>query len=274
MFSIGQTFKKDRYTFNIYNHSLSIDDLQSAICEMILDKKTLNYLFTGSIDSKLDNRTILMLRRFIPDEFFFREKTVLEKWNSEQSIIDKGIEENNGYYSFFAEALMAYLNFKYLDNKLAFGIMSLNETLTDQHSGVDSCMFSRDYIVLGEAKFYKNFQQGKIQIINDFNSNSLINKMHSLYRSTVQSNIIIKDINERTIKITMEEFMNHKKILSGFILHNKCRRYSYFDIIDIKDISQIQNCDIIFYHLPINDKKQLIKMIIKRALELIVYESR
>ena len=93
------------------------------------------------------------------------------------------MKKNNAYYSFFAEALMSYLNLIYLDNKLTFGVIAIDETITDQHTGVDSCMYSDQSIILGEAKFYKSFNAGKNKIINDFNDNSLISKIKSFYQA-------------------------------------------------------------------------------------------
>lgn len=275
MFTIGEAFKKDRYSFSIYNHNLTMEKLEDAISEMLFDENVLSYLFTGiSKSDKNKNNRILMLRRFIPDEFFYKEREVLDNWNEEYKIIFEAMIKNKGYYSFFAEGLMAYLNLKYLDNKLTFGVISLDETLIDQHTGVDSCMYSNNYIILGEAKFYQDFGSAKGQIIKDFNNNSIINKMRSLYRKTTQSEIFIKDIREIEINIGFDEFVKRKKILSGFILHNQSQTYNYTNITEINQVEFINNYDIVFYHLPIKNKKELVVKIIKKALELIIDETK
>lgn len=274
MFTIKEVFKKDRYSFNIYNHSLTMEDLEKTISNILFDNKILSYLFTGiSKESEDKRKRILMLRRFIPVEFYNKEKSVIENWDVEKKLIINDMNKNNGYYSFFAEALMAYLNLIYLDNKLTFGVINIDETITDQHTGVDSCMYSDNNIVLGEAKFYKNFNDGKNKIINDFSNNSLMSKIRSLYVKTIQSDILIKNINEDELTLTFEEFNNKKIVLSGFILHNQSNSYEYSSIVNVGDIKELSDYNIVFYHLPIKDKSELIMKIIKRALELITDET-
>lgn len=274
MFTISETFNSGRYSFNIYNHKLTMEELDSAISELLFDNKLLTYLFTGiSAETKVERNRILMLRRFIPTEYFNRENIVLENWEKEKEIIATEMNRYKGYYSFFAEAVMAYLNLVYLDNRLTFGIIDIDETLTDQRTGVDSCMYSSENIILGEAKFYQDFNSGKNKIIEDFNNKSILTKIRSLYVKTVQSNLIVKDVRGDILSITLEEFKKMKITLSGFILHNTSNTYDYTNITSVTEIAEVANYNIVFYHLPITDKKDLINKIIKRALELIVDET-
>lgn len=272
MFTVGEVFKKDKYSFNIYNHKLSMDDLDEVISNILFDNKVLSYLFTGYFEET--GERIKMLRRFIPVDFYLCEKEILENFEIKKEKIIGEMKKNNAYYSFFAEALMSYLNLIYLDNKLTFGVIAIDETITDQHTGVDSCMYSDQSIILGEAKFYKSFNAGKNKIINDFNDNSLMSKIKSLYTKTIQSNIIIKNINETEEILTFEKFKKKKIILTGFILHNQNKKYEYGSITNINNIEELKDYSIIFYHLPIQSKSELIIKIIKKALELIVYETK
>lgn len=272
MFTVGEVFRKDKYSFNIYNHKLSMDELDETISNILFDNKVLSYLFTGFFEETGDKKK--MLRRFIPVEFYLCEKEILKNFEIEKGKIIEEMKKNNAYYSFFAEALMAYLNLIYLDNKLTFGVIAIDDTITDQHTGVDSCMYSDQSIILGEAKFYKSFNAGKNKIINDFNDNSLMSKIKSLYTKTIQLNIIIKNINETEEILTFEQFKKKNIILTGFILHNQNKKYEYGSITNINNIEELNDYSIIFYHLPIQSKSELIIKIIKRALELIVYETK
>lgn len=258
--------------FNMFVHDLSLEDLNVAITEMMLSYNTLNYIFTGTFDGNADY--VDMLQRFIPVDFINKEVECLKKWDDCQLQIKCMIEKNNSFYSFFAEALMAYLNYKYLDTGLLSAVLSINDTLTDQRTGADSCMISEKYIVLGEAKFYKDFTSAKRQIISDFENKSLINKMNNLYRTCSHSEIYIKEINEKTKKLTFDEFLQKNIVLSGFLLHNKKNSYIYSDIDNIELLKKLKDKTIVFYHLPIESKEKLIYIIIKRAMELIVNEAR
>ncbi len=260
---------RGRNKFNIYNYKLTLSQLNEYIVNSILNDRTLRYIFTGNIESKEYNY-LEMLRKFIPEEYLYREKQVLNNWDEEKNII-KILSKNVGFYSFLAEALMSYLNYLYLDNELITGVLSVKNTLTDQRTGVDVCMISDKTLILGEAKFYKSFQSGKKQIIKDFSSKSLISKLKNFYRNY---NFHIKKIDGITKNYTYDKFLNLNFILSGFILHNTQSKYKYNDIDNISIKSSICNYDVIFYHLPIYSKTELIELTIKKALELIVNESK
>ena len=275
MFGITEVYK-GKNTFNIFTHSFNMEQLNSYISGLLFSKSALNYIFTSDEENN-DTDYVEMLRRFIPGDFFYKEKEILSKWDENKIIIDKLMDKNNGFYSFYAEALMAYLNYKILNYPLTTGVISVDETLSDQKTGADACMFCNGVVILGEAKFYTDFNKARDKIIKDFSESSLYNKIQNLYRKSHTAIVHFKDINGICPKtISLDEFYDYNIILSGFILHNcKIRgKYSYSEIDSISIPNGLGQYNIIFYHLPIKSKQELIYLIIKRALELIVDESR
>lgn len=197
----------------------------------------------------------------------------MENWEQNKVIIEKMMRKNYSFYSFYAEALMAYLNYRILNIPLICGVISVDETLSDQKTGADACMFSDGIVILGEAKFYRDFNAGRNKIIEDFSSKSLINKINNLYRKSHKTLVHFKTINGESKSIFLEEFLKYNIVLSGFVLHNKKRQYSYKEIDNVNPSAVISNYSIVFYHLPIESKEDLIYLVIKHALELIVSES-
>ena len=259
--------------FNIYNHSLSDEELDDVISKMLFEKKVLSYLFTASLEVDEENY-VNMVRRFIPEEFFGKEAYILQKWDAYKENIKSLIESNHSFYSFFAEALMSYLHYKYLNQSLIIGVINVEETLTDQKTGTDACMYSDDVLVLGEAKFYKDFNSARDKIIEDFSSKSLINKVKGFYRAHNKILVHLKNINGITKTVPYEEFINYNIVLSGFILHNQKTPYEYKKIDEITKVEGLKKYDVVFYHLPIPSKEELIYKIIKRALEVIANETK
>ena len=271
MFEVNSVYNKINEFF-IYTHNFTIKELNNVIIEMLFSYNALNYIFNGAEEKSGNYKK--MLRRFIPAKFINSEKIWLSIWEKAEDEIKEMMNENYSFYSFYAEALMAYLNYIYLDNTLLCAVLNVNDTLTDQRTGGDSCMISDKYIVLGEAKFYQDFNNAKYMIKKDFESSSLYNKLDNLYRSYINSDfdIIIKTVDDKKINCTYEEFLKKNIILSGFILHDKKDSYKYDDIDEIKTLRKLKNSKIVFYHLPIESKNELILLIIKKALELIVDE--
>ena len=272
---IVQDVYNGKNIFRVFSHDYNYDELNDVIIKMLFNKKALNYIFTSN-ENNNDSEYVEMLRRFIPDEFFYKENQALSEWENSKILIEELMRSNKGFYSFYAEALMSYLNYKTLGYQLTTGVISVNETLSDQRTGVDACMFCDGIVILGEAKFYKEFDSARNQIIDDFSNKSLINKIKNLYRKS-HNNVIVylKQINEFESKeLSFDEFINYNIVLSGFILHNKKSNYSYKEIDNISIVDGLGKYNIIFYHLPIESKEDLIYMIIKKALELIVDESR
>ena len=273
MFRISEVYK-GKNTFNIYQHNLNNDQLNEFVSKMLFDESALNYIFTANEDNN-DSNFIEMARRFIPEEFLYKEKQALNNWDDSKLKIKQLMDSNNGFYSFFAEALMSYLNYKILGYPLTTGVISVEETLSDQKTGADACMFCNGIVILGEAKFYKDFDSARNKIIEDFNSKSLISKIRNLYRKSHNSVVVfLKNISDNTInEISFEDFINYNIVLSGFILHNEKSSYSYSEIDKISIIESLGKYNIVFYHLPIKSKEELVYLIIKNALEMIVNES-
>lgn len=274
MFTVQDVYN-GKNTFRVFNHSISDDELNETIVKMLFNKKALNYIFTSD-ENKNDAEYVEMLRRFIPEDFFYKEEKILLDWECNKQVISDMMKSNKGFYSFYAESLMAYLNYKILGYQLTTSVISVNETLSDQKTGSDACMFYDGMIILGEAKFYKDFDSARNKIIEDFSNKSLINKIKSLYRKSHNSLIVyLKKINETEVReIPFSEFINYNIVLSGFILHNKKSIYSYKEIDNISIVDGLGKYNIIFYHLPIESKEELIYLVIKNALEMIVNESR
>lgn len=271
MFEVSEVYK-GKNSFSIYNHKLNFSELNDVISKMLFDKCALNYIFTSE-ENRTDSDYVEMARRFIPEEFFQNEKQALENWDISKKIIKGMIDSNHSFYSFYAEALMAYLNYKVLNYSLTMGVVNVDETLSDQKTGTDACMFSDGIIILGEAKFYKDFNAARDKIIEDFSSKSLFNKIRNLYRKSQKVVVHFKGINGMVKKIPFSDFLDYNIILSGFILHNSKRTYSYKEIDNITQVNGLKKYNVVFYHLPIESKEDLIYLIIKNALELIINES-
>ncbi len=274
MFKIKEVYK-GKNTFNIYEHDFNYEQLNKIISEMLFSKKALNYIFT-SREQNDDSNYIEMARRFIPVEFFCEEEKVLSDWENSKKIIKSLISSNNSFYSFYAEALMTYLNYKFLGQKLTIGVINVNDTVTDVSTGADACMFYDGLVILGEAKFYKNFNSARNKIIEDFSKKSLVSKIKNLYNNSHKTvEIYYKQIGNNNVKeIPYNEFINYNILLSGFILHNAQKKYSYQQIDNIESVDGLGHYSVVFYHLPIESKEELIYLVIRKALEVIINESR
>lgn len=149
-----------KYNFSVYNHSLTFSELDQYILQILYDESKLNYLFqkNNAISPK---QRIIQLQRFIENSFINREASV----NDAEIYTSISSNQNETYYSFFAEALLARLNIDYVDNDLITGVIAVNENLTKVSTGADVCMFSDTTLVLGEAKFYKTLNKGIHSII-------------------------------------------------------------------------------------------------------------
>ena len=124
--------------FNIYHHEFNDSELSDIISKMLFEKTALNYIFTANEDN-IDSNYIDMARRFIPEVFFYREKEILDNWEQSKVIIEKMIKRNHSFYSFYAEALMAYLNYKVLNipifkvsKRTGEGVKELSEFIKDK----------------------------------------------------------------------------------------------------------------------------------------------
>lgn len=261
------TSKCGKYDFSIYEHSLSMADLDNYILDVIYEANKLNYLF--QLDTPLKGKDrINQLRRFIETDFKNREGEVSDKEIRE--VIKKNV--NPSYYSFFAEALLARLNIDYIDKHLVSGVIAVGDGLTKVSTGADVCMCSSDYLVMGEAKFYGDLREGVKKIIND---SSFSSKLNDFIDNVINSGseIILKDINGDVSEKTSADIKALTIIFSGFVLHTKNIRGEYtssYDLVDSVSISKFpSHYQIHLYHLPIESKDQLIFKAQRKALDLI-----
>lgn len=267
----------------IKNVILDSKEIEKILPQIVLDESNLKYMFQFEEFNDIDKK--LVLNKFIPDEEF----DDLENYISEQ------LKKNKTFYSFLAEGMMALVFRDIHKFKVTQAIIDLSETINDTHSGVDACMYDEEnkVIVLGEAKFYSSFSEGVKAIINDLTNNSIKNKLLSLKKKAELNKhsreIILKNLKTDQYKtFTINEFLKQKIFFSGFVLHSykaninnllKDDVYDSFKLdtnllkenikkkidVDLKVIKY----EIILYHLPINDKKELIKKIINHSSDLL-----
>jgi len=261
--------KCNKYEFNIYEHTLSLADLDTYILDVLYDETNLNYLF--QVDKPLStNDRIKQLQRFIENSFKNKEHEI-----KDVEII-KFIDDNKiqSYYSFFAEALLARLNIQFLDSKLIIGVINVGDNLKVVGTGADVCMFSDDKLVLGEAKFYGELYGGVDKIIKD---TSFLSKLEDYISKVIGSDkeIILKGIDGNICTKTVEEIKKISLILSGFVLHTKedpvsnyDKSYNLVEKIKIKELEAHYNVHL--YHLPIESKNELIFKAQRKALDLII----
>jgi len=257
-----------KYEFRIYDHTLSLIDLDNYILDVLYDEVKLNYLFQKDIQLSGKDR-IKQLQRFIETDFCGREKEVDDNEIRTYIISNK----NETYYSFFAEALLARLNIDFVDSKLITGVISTTENLIKVSTGADVCMFSDENLILGEAKFYSTLNKGTHSIIKD---DSFKSKLGDYLKNIISSSseIILKSIVGDISEKTSAEIKKLPLILSGFVLHNKnltnnySKTYELVNKIDIKDFPS--HYKIHLYHLPIESKAELIFKAQRKALDLII----
>ena len=87
------------YNFSIYEHSLSFEELDNYILDILYDEVKLNYLFQKDQSFSKKDR-VRQLQRFIETSFINREEEVTDKEINQFIAYNK----NETYYSFFAEA--------------------------------------------------------------------------------------------------------------------------------------------------------------------------
>lgn len=258
-----------KYEFSLYAHTLTLPDLDNYILDILYDEAKLNYLFQVNEPLKIEDR-IKQLQRFIGNPFRNREEKVLD------AEIQKNIDDNNtkqSYYTFFAEALLARLNIDFIDNRLITGVLNIGDNISVTGHGADTCMYSDDILVLGEAKFYGDLYGGAYKIVND---KSFISKLEDyISRINGSNSIIIKGINGDITTKTEDEIKKMPLILTGFVLHTLetpttiyDKSYKLVDKIKIKDFPSHNKIHI--YHLPIESKNDLIFKAQRKALDLII----
>lgn len=261
-----------KYEFSIYEHSLSLADLDEYILEIMYNADKLNYLFQKNITLSGKDR-IKQLQRFIGSSFRNREDEVTDA----DVYDDIGANSTNqSYYTFFAEALLARLNIDFIDNDLVTSVLQIGDNIKKTGQGADVSMFSKNNLVLGEAKFYGDLYNGSYSIVKD---SSFISKLDDyLSRINAADSIILKDINGDITVLTEEELQKIPLILTGFVLHtynenvsNYTRAYNLVNSITIEGFPS--HYKIHLYHLPIESKKELIFKAQRTALDLIIKEK-
>lgn len=247
--------------------------------QIIFDEENLKYMFS---DNMLDNFSKFnIFRRFIPKDV--PNELTLE-------YVTNSISNNKNFYSFLAEGILGLVYKDLYNYKLSKGLIDTLDTVNDTHTGVDACMYDRqnNVIILGEAKFYEDLNQGVNKIIYDFTRKNIKNKIESLEIAVANNSaayeITIKNIDKQNYEeYSLGEFLNQKLIFAGFVLHSETSTRGY-DAIDFYDkynitsemlkenikkslnIGEIKaDYNIVIIHLPIKDKKELIMRIIEIA---------
>lgn len=255
------------------------EEIENVLPDIVLEDENLKHMFAED-NLNRRNRQIIY-RRFTPKS----EITI-----DLDDFIEENILTNKSFYSFLAEGILGLIFRDMYSYQLAKGIIDVGETLADSHTGVDACMYNLEQsrIVLGEAKFYESFDRGIKQIIKDLVDNSVKNKLESLqtklenceeaYRIVIK-NLAIGEYDE----LTVEQFMNQKITFAGFVLHSESdvSQYGNSDFYDkyFVSVEQLVNnvrdslkhddiegdYEIILVHLPIKDKKNLIRKMIEAS---------
>lgn len=253
-------------------------DIEDTIPNIIFQDDNLRHIFQEDVMSGF-NRTN-MYKRFIPQV----------KNDNIEEFIKNEINSNKSFYTFLAEAILTIAYRDIYKFNLAAGVIDVRDTLTSGHTGVDSCMYNigENIIVLGEAKFYEDVYLGFNSIIKDFKTNNIRSKLESLSRialtNEISQDIVIKNLKlENYDIITMDEFMKLNIVFAGFVLHSESIQKRQYDKdfyekfkIDKKDMERnivgsfesvniLGNYNIIMIHLPIQNKKELIKKVIEKA---------
>ena len=278
---IVDSITKTKYgSVRIQNVIFDPQKIEAELPDLVLTEKNLMHMFA---EKQLDD----MLKYNILNRFIPQEGTGVEL----SKYIDDEMKSNKNFYSFLSEGILGLVFRDVYGYELAKAVIDLTDTLTDTHSGVDSCMYNLEesIIVLGEAKFYATVEDGLKSIIKDFKKNKIKNKLLSLQRAAMMNSssqeIVLKNLEKRKFdSIPVQDFLRQKIIFAGFVLHSESKdvsRYKndnfYFKhsiSVDelIENINKSLNInigntnfEIILIHLPIQDKKTLIEKIIDKA---------
>ena len=263
----------------IDNVGISPEKLEKYCSEILLQKDNLQFIFDKTINC--DEDLVSMLELFLPIDVAEDIKVYIED----------AINKNVNFYSFFAEALLAVALKDIYDYKLVSAAVDINDTLVDSHTGADACLYDdkNNILILGEAKFYKNFSEGLNKIIEDLTSKKgFLNKISSFYKhcknNQQSKSIIIKQLGKTNLMIIpLDEFLSTDIIYAGFTLHEhtgKVDKYlneKFYDSFDVSAEKISKNIvdtlgkeiktkhRIMLLHLPINSKKDLIDKVIENA---------
>lgn len=254
------------------------EEIQNILPDIVFEDNNLKFMFQKKIEGREKQ---LVLKRFLPNSHV----TDLIQF------IEDSISRNKTFYSFLAEGMLGLVFRDVYGFDLSVGIIDITETLNDTHSGSDVCMFDKEknVLVIGEAKFYEKFNNGMNAIISDFTQKSILNKLDSFKRKVENNDysweILLRNLKLETYEtIQLDKFVQQKMIFAGFVLHsNKLAMDEYINeefyddfnisVNELKEniirsvASNLYNSEyeIVLFHLPIKDKKTLIKEIVERA---------
>ena len=263
----------------IENVEFNPNELQQILPQIVFDEENLKYMFS---EKRLDDFSKFnIFRRFIPKDVP-HELTL--------DYVTKSISNNKNFYSFLAEGILGLVYKDLYNYQLSKGLIDMLDTVNDTHTGVDACMYDKqnNVVILGEAKFYEDLNQGINKIISDFTEKNIKNKIESLETAVANNRtsyeIAIKNIDKQNYEeYSLEEFLNQKLIFAGFVLHSEENTYGYdaadfYDSYNIssemlkENINKSLNIDeikadynIVILHLPIKSKKELIMSTIEIA---------
>lgn len=280
-FKVPKTCLKTTYgSICIENIIFDPNEIEKMLPQIVLEEPNLKHMFAE--DELNDFKKKNIYRRFIPKDNINLDIN---------TYVQQAVASNVNFYSFLAEGILGLVFRDLYGLKLARGIIDVTDTLTDTHTGVDSCMYNseKNIIVLGEAKFYENLSGGINKIIEDFIKKNIKNKLESLKAKAENNeesyNIVIKNLSDGDYnEKTLEQFMNQKIIFAGFVLHsekNSIKDYNKNDFYNKYQISSdelkanIGKClcvnglqgdfEIVLVHIPVCDKKSLIVKMIEQS---------
>lgn len=277
--------KTDFGLVSVTNIRLDPTDIENILPNIVFNDDNIKFVF--QMDNLNPRSKFKIYNRFIPQNF----EIDINRYSSMEEYINN-LMKNPNFYSFLAEGMLPLVFRDIYGYNLVTGIIDINHTLNDSHTGADVCLYDKDneIIVLGEAKFYNNFNGGINCIIDDFiNKKSIYNKIDNFKRCVLNNDItfefIIKNFNKSEFdSFSLQEFMNQKIIFAGFVLHDyrgsidkyfQSNCYDNFNIDVEKLKSNIEkhlnikilknDYEIVMLHLPIESKKLLIKKMIQKA---------
>ena len=125
---------------SIRNVKFDSTDIQNILPDIIFEDDNLKFMFQK--DTFLGRDKALVLKRFLPNK---NVKDITK------FIIDS-INSNKTFYSFLAEGMLGLVFRDIYGYDLSVGIIDINETLTDTHTGSDACMFDKNIVFRGIQK--------------------------------------------------------------------------------------------------------------------------
>lgn len=286
----------------IDNVCVKYNEINDIIFKMITDPNYVGHIYSNNAVDSYGKTKTPIFKRLIPDEIVsFCEGDIAE------GVLDVEIDKlilkwkkiNKGYYYMIAESLIIiFMHLKYgakvINSRIDFST-DINETAT----GPDSCFYSQkeSLLILGEAKFYSGHYEGLTAIKNSLDK--IGNKVSGMKRRVesisednfLENSIAIKIIDsDKTIDSNFEfldlnQFFSLEKHIMCFLLYSpKEKKWSLDNIrlkiqellkertIDGKSLKEMGFLSIKVIRLEIDSKDELVKLVIKKALN--TYKNR